>query len=164
MNSKTFFLIFPFSFFIFSLVGCGHFHNTVRSITHEEIAKANARSYVTSTNVIGPYSPAVISGNMVFVSGQIGLNEKMEFAGDSIEAQTHQVFKNMFSVLAKAGCDSADVVSCTVYLKDMKEFPKMNAVYSQYFVEGKYPARATVEVANLPKNARVEISCIAFKK
>jgi 2-iminobutanoate/2-iminopropanoate deaminase len=101
---------------------------------------------------------------MLFVSGQIGLDpESGNFAGNDIESQTKQALANLVAVLARAGYDSSEVVQCTVFLKDMKDFQKMNLIYGGFFAEDKYPARSTVEVSNLPKNAKVEIAAIAFK-
>ena len=145
------------------LVGCQS-QEDMRKMIREEMSKATAKTFYPSQDVIGPYSPAVQVGSMLFVSGQIGLDPQTgKFAGDDIESQTRQALTNMISVLAKAGFDSSDVVQCSVYLKDMKEFPKMNLIYGGFFVEGQYPTRSTVEVSNLPKDARVEISAIAYK-
>ncbi|MBI5464703.1 MAG: RidA family protein [Ignavibacteriales bacterium] len=125
--------------------------------------ESTKRAYITNAQVVGPYSPGVQVGNLLFVSGQIGINQKLELVSDSIEGQTRQALLNLLNILKQAGCDSSSVVSCTVYLKDIKDFPKMNLIYGGFFQEGKYPARATIEAANLPKNARVEIACIAVK-
>jgi 2-iminobutanoate/2-iminopropanoate deaminase len=143
------------------LMGCGKSDNELRQLMREEIEHASAKSFITSGQTIGPYSPAVKVGNIVFVSGQIGIDQTTNLVGTDIESQTRQALTNLGHILAQAGCDSSDVVQCTVYLKDMKEFPRMNLIYGGYFSDGKYPARATVEVANLPKNAVVEIACIA---
>ena len=113
---------------------------------------------------IAPYSPAVQAGNTLYVSGQLGMDPvTLELVGDDIESQTKQVFANLQSVLGRAGFGLKDVVQCTVYLKDIKEFKKMNDIYAEYFTAGRYPARVALEVANLPKNGRVEISAVAVK-
>ena len=121
-----------------------------------------SRSFVTSEQVIGPYSPAVKIGNLLFVSGQIAMKPgTTELAADDIEIQTRQVLDNVKDVLSKAGYGMDDVVQSTVYLKDIKDFGKMNQVYGSYFVQGRYPTRTTVEVSNLPRNARIEITVLA---
>lgn len=109
---------------------------------------------------IGPYSQAVVAGGLVFCSGQIGLKPGGTEVYGSIEQQTRQVLQNLQAVLAAAGCSMTDVVKTTVYLTDMGDFPVMNAVYGEFFGESK-PARATVEVASLPKEGYVEIDAVA---
>lgn len=110
---------------------------------------------------IGPYSQAVISGGVLYASGQIPLDPASgEIVGNDIAAQTEQVLKNLTAVLESAGASLAAVVKTTVYLQDMGEFAAMNEVYGRYFTD-QPPARATVEVARLPKDVRVEIDCIA---
>ncbi len=110
---------------------------------------------------IGPYSQAVKTGNQVFVSGQIPIDPSTgEFVSDDVSEQTHQVLKNLKAVLEAAGTNLGNVVKTTVFLADMNDFSVMNGVYGEYFVEDA-PARATVQAAALPKNARVEIDCIA---
>ena len=144
--------------------GCGRSDDELRSMMREEAVKAFTRSYVTSTQVIGPYSPAVRSGPFLFVSGQIGIDPvTTNLVSEDLEVQTRQALTNLAHVLHEAGYDSAQVVQCTVYLKDMKDFQKMNLIYGGFFVEGRYPARTTVEVASLPKNAKVEIAAIAIR-
>lgn len=110
---------------------------------------------------IGPYSQAIKAGNMVFCSGQIPLDPATgEFVSDDVSEQTEQVFKNLIAVLDAAGAGLNDVVKTTVFLADMGEFAAMNEVYGRYFTDNK-PARATVQAARLPRDARVEIECIA---
>ena len=146
------------------LCGCGPSEDDVKTIVANELANASARSEVTNAEVIGPYSPAVRIGNLLFVSGQIGLDPATgQLAGTEIEAQTQQALRNLGTVLSGAGFDSSHVVQCTVYLKDMNDFQRMNLIYGGYFQEGHYPARTTVEVSNLPRNAIIEIAAIAFK-
>ena len=146
------------------LLGCGPSEDDVRAIVQSELARASARSEITSAQVIGPYSPAVRVGNLLFVSGQIGLDPQTgQLAGTTIEAQTQRALQNLGSVLASAGFDSSQVVQCSVFLRDMNDFQRMNLVYGGYFQEGHYPSRTTVEVSNLPRNAIIEISAIAYK-
>lgn len=109
---------------------------------------------------IGPYSQAVEVNGMVLVSGQIALS--VFESGASIEEETDQVMKNMGHILKAAGCTYTDVVKCSIFVKDMDNFAKINQVYGAYFPENP-PARETVEVARLPKDVRVEIACIAYK-
>ena len=111
---------------------------------------------------IGPYSQAIKAGNWVFCSGQIPLDPAtMSLVGATVAEQTHQVFKNLKAVLQAAGSSLQQVVKTTVFLQDMNDFQQMNAVYAEAFGDHA-PARATVEVARLPKNVLVEIECIAL--
>ena len=112
---------------------------------------------------IGPYSQAIVSNGFVFVSGQIPLDPGGVLLEGSIAEQTARVLDNLKAVLEASGSSLANVVKTTVYLKDMAEFAAMNEVYARYFTE-QPPARATVEVARLPKDVRVEIDCIATLK
>ncbi|MDQ3801201.1 MAG: RidA family protein [Acidobacteriota bacterium] len=110
---------------------------------------------------IGPYSQAVRAGNMIFLSGQIPIDPQTgAFVSDDVAEQTEQVMKNLSAVLEAAGASLNNVVKTTVFLADMNDFTAMNEVYGRYFVENK-PARATVQAARLPRDARVEIECIA---
>ena len=110
---------------------------------------------------IGPYSQAVKAGNMIFCSGQIPIDPATgQFVSEDVTEQTEQVFKNLIAVLEAGGASLNDVVKTTVFLADMNDFALMNDVYAKYFSENK-PARATVEAARLPRDARVEIECIA---
>ena len=110
---------------------------------------------------IGPYSQAVKTGNMVFCSGQIPIDPATgEFVSNDVAEQTEQVLKNLIAVLEAAGTNLNNVVKTTVFLADMNDFTAMNEVYSKFFSQNK-PARATVQAARLPKDARVEIECIA---
>jgi 2-iminobutanoate/2-iminopropanoate deaminase len=111
---------------------------------------------------IGPYSQAIKAGNMVFCSGQIPIDPATgAFVSDDVAAQTKQVLINLSAVLEAAGSGLGSVVKTTVFLADMNDFAAMNDVYSEFFSENK-PARATVQAARLPKDARVEIDCIAL--
>lgn len=112
---------------------------------------------------IGPYSQAIKDNDLVFVSGQIALDPGTgEMKGTGIEAQTTQVLENLKAVLEAAGSSMEKALKVTVYLKDMGDFQRMNAVYAGYFT-GK-PARATVEVSKLPKSALIEMDVIAAVK
>ena len=111
---------------------------------------------------IGPYSQAVRADNLLFCSGQIPIDPSTgEFVSGGIAEQTEQVLKNLGAVLEAAGASFESVVKTTVFVADMNDFGAMNEVYGRYFDSNK-PARATVEAARLPKDARVEIDCIAF--
>ncbi len=112
---------------------------------------------------IGPYSQANIYGNMIFASGQIPLDpETGEIIGTTIEEQTHQVLKNVKNLIEASGSSMDKVLKTTVFIKNMDDFGKMNAVYAEYFKEGAYPSRSAVEVARLPKDVLVEIETIAY--
>lgn len=111
---------------------------------------------------IGPYSQAVKAGNMLFVSGQIATNRATGLmVTSSIQNETTQVMVNLETVLKQAGATFSQVVKCSIFLKDMNSFPAVNEVYGKYFPSNP-PARETVEVSRLPKDANVEISCIAI--
>ena len=110
---------------------------------------------------IGPYSQAVKVGGFVFVSGQIPIDPATgNFVSEDVGEQTEQVLKNLSAVLEAAGSSMAKVVKTTVFLADMNDFAVMNEIYGRYFSEMS-PARATVQAARLPRDARVEIDCIA---
>ena len=110
---------------------------------------------------IGPYSQAVKAGNLVFCSGQIPLDPQTgEFVSEDVAMQTRQVLKNLSAVLEAAETSLNNVVKTTVFLADMNDFAAMNEVYAEFFNDNK-PARATVQAARLPRDARVEIECIA---
>jgi 2-iminobutanoate/2-iminopropanoate deaminase len=110
---------------------------------------------------IGPYSQAIKANGMVFCSGQIPIDPATgDFVSDEVAEQTVQVFKNLAAVLEAAGSGLDKVVKTTVFLADMNDFAAMNDVYGKYFTENK-PARATVQAARLPRDAKVEIECIA---
>ncbi len=124
----------------------------------------NVKEIISTENApgaIGPYSQAVKTGGMVFCSGQIPIDVATgEFVAGGVAEQTHQVLKNLSAVLEAAGSGLNHVVKTTVFLADMNDFTAMNTVYAGYFSENK-PARATVQAARLPRDARVEIDCIA---
>jgi 2-iminobutanoate/2-iminopropanoate deaminase len=112
---------------------------------------------------IGPYSQGIVVNNIFYSSGQIPLTASGELVEGNVEAQTHQVFKNLKAVLEEAGASLETVIKTTVFIKDMNEFGRINEVYSQYFDEHK-PARSCVEVARLPKDVSIEIEVIALVK
>ena len=110
---------------------------------------------------IGPYSQAIAAGGLVFLSGQIGLDPATgTLVGGTVEDETRRVLENLRAVLAGAGLESDAVVRTTVYLTDLADFPRVNQVYAEFF-RAPFPARATVQVAALPRGARVEIDAIA---
>ncbi|MCK4241339.1 MAG: RidA family protein [Candidatus Atribacteria bacterium] len=112
---------------------------------------------------IGPYSQAIKVGDLLFVSGQISIKpETNEFMDGDVEVQTEQVLENIKSILEAADSSLKNVVKVTIYLKNMEDFALANKIYSKYF-EDNLPARACVEVSNLPKNAKLEIDAIAIK-
>lgn len=113
---------------------------------------------------IGPYNQAVLVGNTLYTSGQIALNPKtMELVLDDIETETKQVMENMKAVLDAAEMTFENVVKTTIFIMNMEDFSRINAVYGAYFNESTAPARETVQVACLPKNVNIEISMIAIK-
>lgn len=124
-------------------------------------AVREAVSTPSAPAAIGPYSQAISAGGLLFVSGQIPLDPATGAMVDGdIAAQTHRVFKNLEEILKAGGASLNAVVRTTVYLADMNDFPAMNEVYATYF-SSPAPARATVQAARLPRDARVEIDCIA---
>ncbi|HHO42886.1 MAG TPA: RidA family protein [Epsilonproteobacteria bacterium] len=112
---------------------------------------------------IGPYVQGMCCGNLVFTSGQIALMPNGEMVGSDIKSQTNQVLKNLQEVLQEGGSDLNKVIKTTIFLADMEDFAVVNEIYAQYFQEHK-PARSTVAVKTLPKNALIEIECIATRE
>lgn len=113
---------------------------------------------------IGPYNQAILSGNTLYISGQIAINPVSgELELENIEDETEQVMRNLRAILGAAEMSFENVVKSSIFISDMNNFAKINAVYSKYFEESTAPARETVEVANLPKYVNVEISMIAIK-
>eukprot|EP01025_Chloroclados_australasicus_P026999 TRINITY_DN2679_c0_g1_i1.p2 TRINITY_DN2679_c0_g1~~TRINITY_DN2679_c0_g1_i1.p2 ORF type:complete len:160 (-),score=18.06 TRINITY_DN2679_c0_g1_i1:566-1045(-) len=138
-----------------------------RVVSSDRVRRLNvvAAKQVVSTDkapaALGPYSQAMKTGNMLFVSGQIGLvPETMEFESADVEVQTEQVMKNMGAVLEAGGADYSKVVKTMILLEDINHFAKVNAIYGKYFPENP-PARSTFAVKSLPKGAKVEIEAIA---
>lgn len=112
---------------------------------------------------IGPYSQAIRAGDHVWLSGQIALDPKSgQIVGKTAAEQTEQVMQNLWAVLTAAGCSMSDVVRCTIYLVDMEDFAAVNAVYGRHMPKPP-PARATVAVRGLPRDARVEIDAVAWR-
>ena len=111
---------------------------------------------------IGPYSQAIQMGNLLFTSGQLGIIPETGELAQGVEAQTEWALKNLGAILAEADMSYANVLKTTVFVADLADFAKVNAVY-QTFVDGAYPARSCVQVAALPKGGLVEIECIAAK-
>ncbi|MEO5583409.1 MAG: RidA family protein [Saprospiraceae bacterium] len=111
---------------------------------------------------IGPYNQAIKANGCLYISGQICINpEDGTLVNGSLEDETHQVLKNLGAILHSENLDFTHVVKCTVFIKDMNSFSRINTVYGQYFAESTAPARETVEVSQLPKFVQVEISAIA---
>ncbi|MDA8629889.1 Rid family detoxifying hydrolase [Bacteroidia bacterium] len=108
---------------------------------------------------IGPYTQAVQYGNTIFLSGQIGIDRTGEFVSEDVVQQTNQAMKNIGFVLKEAGLSYENIIKTSIFLKDMNDFPKVNDAYASYF-QDQFPARETVEVSRLPKDAKVEISVV----
>ncbi len=125
-----------------------------------------ANTVITSSQApapIGPYSQAIVANGVLYASGQIALDPVTgNLIQDDIETETHRVMKNLQAVLQEAGLDFTHVVKCTIFVKDLENFSRINGVYGQYFTQHA-PARETVEVSRLPKDVNVEISCIAVQ-
>jgi len=119
---------------------------------------------ISTTNApqaIGPYSQAIVTNGLVFCSGQIPLDVSGNIVTGDVKDQVRQVMENLKAVLTEAGTGFERVVKTTIYLTDIADFPVVNEIYGSYFVSEHKPARATVEVSNLPKGVKVEIDCIA---
>lgn len=111
---------------------------------------------------IGPYSQAIVHGGLVYCSGQVGLVPATgQLVSDDVELQARQCLANLRAVLEAAGSSFALALRCTIYLTDLSHFQAVNGIYAEAFAGATPPARATVEVSRLPKDARVEIDCIA---
>ena len=111
---------------------------------------------------LGPYSQAVDTGSTVYCSGQLGLDPATGNLAEGVQAQTHQALKNLQAVLNEAGMSLDNVVKTTVFVQDLADFGTVNEIYGTYF-HGGFPARSCVQIAALPKNALVEIECIAVR-
>ncbi|MDK2916306.1 MAG: 2-iminobutanoate/2-iminopropanoate deaminase [Euryarchaeota archaeon] len=136
------------------LTGCGIYAAVSPDPAEIALYTANA------PDPIGPYSQAVLCGDLLFTSGQIGLDPATGALPDTVAGETKQTMENLRAVLREAGLDFPDVVQTRIYVTDLADFDTVNAVYAAYFEEP-YPARSTVEVAALPKGARVEIEVVA---
>jgi len=158
-------LIIPVLGLALGTAACGPSDDHIRSVVADALNEQASIGHITAGETIGPYSPAVTAGRFVFLAGQIGIDPvTRNLAGDDISSQTDQALANISSILAEAGLDSSDVVQCTVYMTDIRNFQQMNLRYGGYFGEGPYPARTTVEVAALPAGALIEIAAIAYKE
>ncbi len=126
-------------------------------------AQKRAVATTEAPAAIGPYAQAVVVGNLIFLSGQIPLDpDRGKLVEGSIEDETRQVLKNLAAVLAAEGLGLTAIVKTTVYLTDLADFPRVNQAYAEFFTEP-FPARATVQVAALPRGARVEIEAMAVR-
>ncbi len=112
---------------------------------------------------VGPYSQAVLAGNILFCSGQLGIDPVSNELAQGFEAQASLALKNLQALIEAGGFSLNEVVRCDIFLADITQFPTLNELYSKFFLFEPKPARQTVEVSNLPKNALVEISCVAVK-
>ena len=112
---------------------------------------------------LGPYSQAVLSQNLIFCSGQLGVNPKTNILETGIILQTHRALENLKEILLEENVSLENIVRCDIFLTDLKNFAEVNKIYEEFFIYKVKPARQTVEVSALPKNALIEISCIAIK-
>lgn len=133
--------------------------------TEAEAQTAAKRAVVSDAapKAIGPYSQAIVANGFVYTAGQIGSDPKTGTLGEGIEAQTEQALKNIEAVLDASGSSMAHVVKTTVFLADMNDFAKMNEVYAKR-MGAPFPARSTVQVARLPRDAKIEIEAVAVLK
>lgn len=136
---------------ILTFTGCSGSKQTMKQVIYTPNAPAP----------IGPYSQATSAGGFVFISGQIAIDPQSGemYTGGDIATETRRVMENLKAIVIESGCTMQDVLKCTIFLRDMNDFAAVNAVYGEYFPEYA-PARETVAVAGLPKNARVEISAV----
>lgn len=126
-----------------------------------------AKRIITSEKApapLGPYNQAVMAGDTLYVSGQIAIDQSTgNMVNEDIVAETHQVMKNLQFILEEAGVTFENVVKCSIFVQDLGNFQTINGVYGSYFDEATAPARETVEVARLPKDVNIEISCVAVR-
>ena len=148
------------------IVAEGRLAAFAKHMTANQIENASPRTRIRTGHApaaIGPYSQAVLVGDTLYCSGQIGIDPATSHVVDgSVEDETDQVLRNLLAVLSAASMDFSNVVKCTVYVADMNDYAIVNEVYARYFSEDP-PARETVEVSRLPRDVRVEISCIAVR-
>lgn len=123
----------------------------------QQISTPNAPS------AIGSYSQAILVNGTLYISGQIPINPENGTLVEGIEAETHQVMKNLGAILAEAGMSFGNVVKSSIFLTDMENFAVVNEIYASYFTQQPYPARETIQVVKLPKGVNVEISMIAHQ-
>lgn len=140
---------------------------TICLLTFSSAAFAQSKIKTTKTyeapEAIGPYSQALESNGFLFLSGQLAISSSTnQLVGNNIETQTRQVFRNIKAVLKSSGAKLNNVIKCTVFMIDLNDFTIMNKIYEEEF-EGHKPARSTIQVARLPKDALIEIECIAVK-
>ncbi|REC78544.1 reactive intermediate/imine deaminase [Chryseobacterium elymi] len=142
-----------FIFFLFSLtlVSCS-IKKGIGTVKHTDLSKP-----------IGPYSHSASYENLIFVSGQIGLDQKTNSLKPGIDEQTVQIFENLKIILEDNHSDFEHITKTTIFITDMNHFEIVNKIYSQYF-HNRFPARSTIEVASLPRSASIEIECIAVRK
>lgn len=126
-------------------------------------AQKRAGETTDAPKAIGPYSQAIVANGFVFAAGQIGTDPKTGTLADGIEGQAEQVLKNIAAVLKASGSSMDHVVKATVFLADMDDFAKMNEIYAKHF-KAPFPARSTVQVARLPRDAKIEIEVVALTK
>lgn len=138
--------------FLLILVSCSGYHFKKEILYSEAAPKP-----------IGPYSQAVKVGKLIFISGQIGINPQTGTIEEGLEAQFLQIMENIKNILAAANSDFSKIVKATIYLKDLNSFDTINKLYSKYFTD-EFPARETIEVSRLPKDAKIEISVVAITK
>jgi 2-iminobutanoate/2-iminopropanoate deaminase len=124
------------------------------------VAQKKAVEAADAPKAIGPYSQAIVANGFVFAAGQIGTDPKTGLLAEGIEAQVEQTLKNIASVLKASGSSMENVVKATVFLADINDFAKMNEIYAKHF-KAPFPARSTVQVARLPRDAKIEIEVIA---
>lgn len=133
------------------------------SITVFAQSKIKTTKTYDAPEAIGPYSQALESNGFLFLSGQIAISPATnQMVGDNIESQTRQVFRNIRAVLKASGAKLNNVIKCTVFMIDLNDFSTMNKIYEEEF-EGHKPVRSTIQVVRLPKDALIEIECIAVK-
>lgn len=124
------------------------------------------KKLISSNNApsaIGPYSQAILANGILYISGQIPVVPQTGEILKGIEQETHQVMKNLSAILEEAGMSFSNVVKSQIFLKNMEDFPIVNEIYASYFSNNQYPARETIQVAELPKNVNIEISMIAHQ-
>ena len=151
----------------FFYVGLAIFFIALAYNTFNNKNKTDMKRIVNTSNApkpIGPYNQAVISGDLMFISGQVAFDPNTdELVLDDIQSETKQVMENLKSILEEANLSFDNVVKTTIFLSNMNDFQQVNEVYGSYFSNDQAPARETVEVSRLPKDVNVEISMIAYK-